>query len=131
MERLHVVIGIIINANKECCIAKRPEHVHLGGLWEFPGGKVEADETAQAALVRELKEELGIIVQQAQAFTQFPYDYSDRQVFLDFWLVTEFKGEPKGREGQPVKWVALHELQNYEFPEANQPLITTLLNTLA
>jgi 8-oxo-dGTP diphosphatase len=131
LERLHVVIGIIINANKECCIAKRPEHVHLGGLWEFPGGKVEADETAQAALVRELKEELGIIVQQAQAFTQFPYDYSDRQVFLDFWLVTEFKGEPKGREGQPVKWVALHELQNYEFPEANQPLINTLLNTLA
>ncbi|MDF2939581.1 MAG: hypothetical protein K0R66_223 [Gammaproteobacteria bacterium] len=127
MERLHVVVGIIINHNKECCIAKRAKHVHLGGLWEFPGGKVESNETAQAALTRELYEELGIMVEQAKSFTQIPHDYEDRKVLLDFWLVTAFKGEPKGKEGQPVKWVSLQELKNYEFPEANKPIISKLL----
>ncbi|MDO8954010.1 MAG: 8-oxo-dGTP diphosphatase MutT [Gammaproteobacteria bacterium] len=131
MDRLHVVIGIIINANNECCIAKRAKHVHLGGLWEFPGGKVEPNEEANIALARELNEELGIIVQRASPFIQIPYDYVDRKVFLDFWLITEFTGEAKGREGQPVKWVPLPQLAEYEFPEANRLVIAHLLNPLA
>ncbi|MDF2691412.1 MAG: mutT [Gammaproteobacteria bacterium] len=128
MARLHVVIGIIINANQECCIAKRAKHVHLGGLWEFPGGKVELNEAAELALKRELFEELGIIVEQAEAFMQLPFDYEDRKVLLDFWLIKKFKGEAKGKEGQPVKWVSLEQLQNYEFPEANKPIIKRLLS---
>jgi 8-oxo-dGTP diphosphatase len=128
LARLHVVIGIIINANQECCIAKRAKHVHLGGLWEFPGGKVELNEAAELALKRELFEELGIIVEQAEAFMQLPFDYEDRKVLLDFWLIKKFKGEAKGKEGQPVKWVSLEQLQNYEFPEANKPIIKRLLS---
>ena len=127
MGRLHVVIGIIINSNKECCIAKRAKNAHLGGLWEFPGGKVEPDEEVKTALTRELFEELGIMVEEAEPFMQLPYDYEDRKVLLDFWLIRQFKGEPKGREGQPVKWVSLQELQDHEFPEANRPVIARLL----
>lgn len=126
MERLHVVIGIILNAADQFCIAKRPKHVHLGGLWEFPGGKVEPNETAKTALGRELYEELGIQAEKMEAFMQLPYDYEDRLVLLDFWLVTHFTGEPQGREGQPVKWVNLQELEQHEFPEANKPVIARL-----
>lgn len=131
MGRLHVVIGIIKNTNNEFCIAKRAQHVHLGGFWEFPGGKVEPHEEAKAALGRELNEELGIHMLKATPFMQIPYDYEDRQVFLDFWLVTHFTGEPKGREGQPVKWVRLEQLQEYEFPEANNLVIAHLLKPLS
>jgi 8-oxo-dGTP diphosphatase len=127
LERLHVVIGIIINSDNQCCIAKRAKHAHLGGFWEFPGGKVEPDEAAQDALARELYEELGIIVDQTVPFMQISHDYEDRKVLLDFWLVKSFKGEPRGKEGQPVKWANLVELQEHEFPEANKPVIGKLM----
>lgn len=128
MQRVHVVIGVIVNEKGQICIARRAQQVHLGGMWEFPGGKCEAGETPQQALQRELNEELDIIVKQAQPLCQFDYDYpqDNRYVILDFWRVTEFTGHAKGLEGQPVKWVALHELVDYHFPQANQRVIAKL-----
>lgn len=125
-QRLHVVVGIILK-NGLVCIARRSKDAHLGGLWEFPGGKLEAGETALTALARELHEEIGIFVETARPITQISHDYPERQVLLDFWLVTEFHGKPHGREGQPVVWVPVKELINYHFPHANQDIVKSLL----
>jgi 8-oxo-dGTP diphosphatase len=125
LKRLYVVVGIIKKDGK-FCIAKRKEGAHLGGLWEFPGGKVETHEEPFPALQRELFEELGIKVLQAEPLTQFTHDYSDRLVLLDFWLVTDFDGEPMGQEGQQVKWVSLEELNEHQFPQANHKVFSLL-----
>ena len=124
--RLHVVVGII-QQGENICIAKRSDDSHLGGMWEFPGGKVEEGESAFDGLKRELLEEIGIHVKSAQPVIQLPYDYAMRKVLLDFWLVTEFSGEAHGREGQPVTWVKRAELNRYHFPVANRPVMEMLL----
>jgi 8-oxo-dGTP diphosphatase len=125
-KRIHVVVGIIAKGD-DVCIARRSVDSHLGGLWEFPGGKVEEGETAFEGLQRELFEEIGIQVQAADPIMQLPHDYSERLVLLDFWLVKEFFGEPHGREGQLVSWVKRVELLNYHFPEANRPVKDMLI----
>ena len=104
-------------------IAKRPEHKHQGGLWEFPGGKLETDEPVEEALKRELHEELGIEIQQAHPLVRIHHDYPDKSVLLDVWKVTAFSGEAHGKEGQPVEWVKSEELDQFDFPEANKPII--------
>lgn len=126
IKRVHVAVAVITNSDGQILIAKRPEHVHQGGLWEFPGGKVEAGEQLEAALQRELQEELGIELQACQPLLEINHDYSDKQVFLDVWLVTEFSGQAYGREQQPVRWVAAEALAEYQFPEANQPILKAL-----
>ncbi len=127
-KRVHVAAGIIFNpAGGEILIAKRPEHLHQGGLWEFPGGKVEGGESILAALERELGEELDILVVKAQPFMQVKHDYSDKAVLLDFWCVLEFLGTPQGLEGQQTRWVSRLELQSYAFPEANLPVVEALV----
>ena len=120
---VHVVAAVITNSQGEVLIAKRPDDKHQGGLWEFPGGKLETDETRQAGLARELQEELGITVQSSQPLIKIRHDYSDKSVLLDVWRVTAFSGEAHGREGQVVKWVSLDALDDYDFPAANQPII--------
>ncbi len=129
MQRVHVVIGVIVNEKGQICIARRAQQVHLGGLWEFPGGKCEVGEAPYHALQRELREELDIVVEQAAPLCQFDYDYpqDNRYVTLDFWKVTTFSGQAKGLEGQPVRWVALHELTDYAFPQANRSVVAKLL----
>ena len=99
---IHVAVGVIFDNQKadQILIAKRPQHLHQGGLWEFPGGKVSEDETVDQALERELLEELGITVIQSQPLMQVQHNYSDKQVFLDIWTVTQFSGEARGLEGQ-------------------------------
>jgi 8-oxo-dGTP diphosphatase len=127
-----VVAAIIYSAHRpgQILISKRPAQLHQGGLWEFPGGKIEASETPYQALVRELTEELGIDVTAAQPFMQLSHSYSDRQVQLDIWTVTAFDGQPSGREGQVCRWVAEKELLSipsaYRFPEANLPILDKL-----
>jgi len=123
MKRLHVAAGVIRGADDHVLIAKRPMDKHQGGLWEFPGGKVEAGETAEAALARELAEELGIALTSARPLIQVRHDYPDKQVLLDVWEVLGFNGEPHGAEGQPLAWVAAEELPRYDFPAANRPII--------
>lgn len=126
-NRVHVAVAVITNSDGDILIAKRPDDVHQGGLWEFPGGKVEIDESLEAALKRELYEELGIELQSCQPLLEIHHDYPDKQVFLDVWSVTSFSGQAYGREQQPIRWVALEALKEYDFPEANQPILQALL----
>jgi len=107
-------------------VALRPDHLHQGGLWEFPGGKVESGEDVLEALARELHEELGITVRAARPLIRIYHDYDDRSVLLDVWRVTGFAGEPQGREGQPVEWVTPDQLAKRQFPEANLPIVTAV-----
>jgi 8-oxo-dGTP diphosphatase len=123
---VHVAVGAITRAAGDVLIALRPEHTHQGGLWEFPGGKVEPGETVREALVRELREELAIEVREARPLIRIPYHYPDKHVFLDVWMVTAFDGEPVGQQGQPLQWVARSSLLNYQFPAANYPIVNAL-----
>jgi 8-oxo-dGTP diphosphatase len=127
IKRVHVVAGIIRDAQGRILISRRHDHLHQGGLWEFPGGKVESDETVRDALARELIEELALMVIAAEPFQQIRHDYPDKSVLLDFWLVSEFEGEARGVEGQPVEWVSVATLRDYEFPAANVPIVDALI----
>ncbi len=123
-KRIHVMAAVIRDHAGRILIARRPDHAHQGGLWEFPGGKLEAGESRLAGLERELLEELGISVEQARPLLDIRHDYPDKQVRLDVWLVDDFTGEPHGAEGQPIRWVLPDELNHYAFPAANAPIVT-------
>ncbi|WP_425929808.1 Nudix family hydrolase [Pseudomonas sp. NyZ201] len=123
MKRIHVAAAVIRGADGRILIARRGETQHQGGLWEFPGGKVEDGEAVEAALARELHEELGIGVSAARPLIKIRHDYPDKQVLLDVWEVDAFTGEPHGAEGQPLAWVSPRDLGQYEFPEANRPIV--------
>ncbi len=126
MKTVHVAVGVLINPAGAVLITRRPDHVHQGGLWEFPGGKVETGEPAAAALNRELHEELGVTVQTAEPWLQVRHDYPDKRVWLDVWRVVAWRGEPQGREGQPLIWAQPAELAKFAFPAADQPIIAQL-----
>jgi len=121
-QRLHVAVGVIRNSNGDILIAKRAEVLHQGGLWEFPGGKVEPGESVEQALGRELFEELGIKIGKISPLIKTSHAYPDRNVLLDVWWVENFSGEPYGKERQPIRWVPVTQLKNYPFPEANWPI---------
>lgn len=123
---LHVAVAVLRNAAGEVLISRRAAHVHQGGLWEFPGGKVEPGETLLQALRRELHEELGIEVVEAGPLIRIPHEYDRHHVVLDVWDITRFEGEPHGREGQPVAWVRPDALQHHSFPAANRPIVTAV-----
>ena len=122
---IHVVAAAIVQ-NDRVLLAKRPLHVHQGGKWEFPGGKVESDESAEEALIRELEEELGIRPTRFRPLIKTRYQYPEKRVLLDVWLVEEFEGDPYGREEQLVAWVLLDTLDQYELPPANYPVLSAL-----
>ena len=128
---LHVAVGVVEDGEGRVLIAKRSPEKHQGGLWEFPGGKLEPGESVETALARELEEELGIVVEQAQPFMQQRHAYSDIEVLLDVWRVTSFRGEPKALEGQPLQWAELADLNSEEFPEANQSILSALQERLS
>lgn len=125
-ERVHVAVAVVINSQQQVLIAKRALHLHQGGLWEFPGGKLESGEAVEQALVRELKEELDLDAEHFMPMLQVRFDYSDKPVLLDVWRVDKFSGDPVGLQGQPVQWVAIDDLVNYPFPAANRAIITAL-----
>ena len=122
-KAVHVAVGVIYNSQGKVLIALRPNHTHLGGLWEFPGGKVEVGEKVQAALIRELNEELGIDTTASTPWIKIRHTYPDVSVLLDVWRVTEFQGEALGREGQDVRWVSVDELSDYHFPAPNLDIV--------
>lgn len=130
MSRIQVVAGIIVKNTagneRQVLLAKRNAKQHQGGLWEFPGGKVDTHEDHFSALQRELQEELGITIQNSQFFQEIKFDYSDKQVALNFYLISDYTGNEHGAEGQPLEWVRLSELKNYSFPEANQAIVDRL-----
>ncbi len=123
---VHVAVGVIRGDCDSVLLALRAQDSHQGGLWEFPGGKVEAGETVTQALTRELQEELGITAITQSPLCKISHDYGDKKVILDVWSVDSFSGEPEGRQGQPLRWVACHKLQMQDFPAANRPIIRRL-----
>lgn len=124
MNPLQVAVGVVKNPEGKILISLRHADLHQGGLWEFPGGKIEEFETAEQALVRELKEEINITVTAATPLITVKHQYPDRLVQLNVFLVEQFLGEAKSLEGQPFKWVTPAELEHYAFPAANRPIIT-------
>jgi 8-oxo-dGTP diphosphatase len=125
-KRVHVAVGVISDGAKNILVARRAEYLHQGGLWEFPGGKVESGESVRDALQRELVEELAIHVVASEPLLTIAHDYHDKAVLLDVWWVSSFQGEPHGREGQPLRWVDVRELKLLDFPAANVPIIAAV-----
>lgn len=124
---IHVAVGVIRRGDR-VLIARRPDHVHQGGLLEFPGGKVETGESVQDALVREILEETGLRIS-ASALVPLigiRHDYGDKCVFLDVWESPCPQGEPEGREGQTIEWRHPLDLADEDFPAANRPIIRAL-----
>lgn len=127
MKKLvHVAVGVIEDNHGNIFIAQRAADAHQGGLWEFPGGKLEVGETTPQALRRELHEELAIDVQHCEPLIQIRHHYPDKSVLLDVYRVTRFSGQPTGNEGQPVRWVSKADLVNYSFPAANKPIVKAI-----
>ena len=104
---VHVVVGVLRNAHGEYLFAQRPAGKPMAGYWEFPGGKIEAGETHQAALARELHEELGIRIRNGSAWRTVEHVYPHAHVQLHFIIVTEWDGEPHSREDQALHWQKL------------------------
>jgi len=128
---VNVVAGAILSPCKtKLCISKRGDHLHQGGLWEFPGGKKEEGETPFIALQRELQEELGILVQATEPLIYVEHDYGDKKVALDVYIVSGFSGKPEGMEGQEVRWIAVSDIHDYSFPAANEPIVKALVREL-
>jgi 8-oxo-dGTP diphosphatase len=130
-SRVRVAVGVVCNQRGAVLVARRHAHLHQGGLWEFPGGKVDDGEPVYDALCRELLEEVGITVLRAEPLLTIEHDYSDKQVLLEVWRVLAFRGVPLGREGQPLRWLAVEELLPAEFPAANVAIIEALQGSVA
>ncbi len=127
-KNLHVAVGIVRNKNGDVLLGQRLPGKHLAGYWEFPGGKVEADETVQQALARELQEELGIQVRGSRPLITVRHDYPERSVLLDTWLVSEFEGEvaDTGPEDQSLRWVHQELLSDWQLPPADRPIVDAI-----
>lgn len=106
---IHVACGVLVNAQGEVLLAQRPEGKIAAGWWEFPGGKIEQGESALQALTRELHEELGVSVREAAPLIRFRHEYSNRSIVLDTWRVTAFDAEPRGCEGQALRWLSINQ----------------------
>ena len=130
MAAVHVAVGVVLDEQRRVLISRRASAAHQGGLWEFPGGKVEPGESVERALARELREELGIGFATSQPLLLVPFNYGDKAVLLDVHLVTELEGKARGLEGQPLRWVTAEELARYEFPAANVPIVSAVRRRL-
>ncbi|VAW51612.1 hypothetical protein MNBD_GAMMA06-350 [hydrothermal vent metagenome] len=123
---VHVAVAVIMNKADEVCIGFRPENVHQGGLWEFPGGKIKRHETVEQALIREIKEELNLDIKKTRPLISIPHNYRDKKVVLHVRKVLAYDGQAVGAEGQQIKWVRLDQLHDYEFPAANISIIKAI-----
>lgn len=126
MKIVDVAVGVI-KRNDTIYISKRADTLHQGGLWEFPGGKREINETFEQALCRELKEEVNIDVIQQRALMVIEHNYGDKKVRLDVRVVEHFAGEPSPQENQLACWVNIKNLANYEFPSANTAIVNKIM----
>lgn len=127
MTVVHVAVAVI-RRDKRVLVARRPGHLHQGGLLEFPGGKVEPGESVQRALVREIAEEtdLQLDPERLQPLIVIRHDYGDKQVLLDVWQTSDVRGTPRGLEGQWVDWCDVRTLRAADFPAANHAILRAL-----
>jgi 8-oxo-dGTP diphosphatase len=121
-----VVAGALFDRERRVLIAERPAGKHMAGRWEFPGGKVASGESESDALVRELREELGVAVTACRPFMRLSHEYDDRVVQLSMWLVNGFTGDPVGLDSQQLRWVALEALGGEDILEADAPFVVAL-----
>jgi mutator protein MutT len=124
-EKLNVVAAIIRRGGK-ILITQRFDKAHLGGMWEFPGGKVEAGETLKAALRREIQEELGIKIQVEDEYLRTEHDYPAKSIRLHFFNCTILEGEPQLLDVADLRWVEPAQLSDFQFPPADAELIAKL-----
>lgn len=122
----------LIDPDNRILLAQRPEGKSMAGLWEFPGGKVEVGETPEAALIRELNEELGIETKETclAPLTFASHSYDDFHLLMPLYICRKYWGIAQSKEGQAIKWVRAKNLRDYEMPEADEPLIPHLVDLL-
>ncbi len=125
---LQVVAGALYDAAGRVLIAQRPAGKALAGRWEFPGGKLQTGESAYAALGRELREELGVEVQAAERLMRFQVPASDRDFWLDMWVVSRWRGAVRALDGQALQWVEPACLADHDILEADRPIVAALLH---
>ena len=122
----------LVDADNRILIAQRPEGKSMAGLWEFPGGKLEAGETPEETLIRELQEELGVTTWETclapLSFASYAYD--DFHLLMPLFICRKWEGYPQAREGQTLKWVKANSLRDYPMPPADEPLIPALMDIL-
>lgn len=128
MKRIHVAAAVIRGADGRILIARRADTQHQGGLWEFPGGKVEPGETPEACLIRELEEELGIQVAKAclAPFVFASHEYESFHLLMPLYLCRKWEGQVQNREHKAMAWVKPNKLTDYPMPPADEPLIAWL-----
>jgi len=127
-----VVAAALVDVDNRILLAQRPVGKSMAGLWEFPGGKVGADETPEAALIRELDEELGIETRNSclAPFTFASHVYDDFRLLMPLYIIRTWQGTPQSREGQALKWVRPKHLADYPMPPADVPLVALLRDYL-
>jgi len=132
VKLLLVVAAALIDADHRVLIAQRPKGRQLADLWEFPGGKIDAGERPEQALIRELAEELGIVVKEAclAPLTFASHAYEDFHLLMPLYVCRRWEGFVAPREGQALKWVRAKDLRNYPMPPADPPLIPPLIELL-
>jgi 8-oxo-dGTP diphosphatase len=132
MKTILVSAVALIDVDGRVLLAQRPEGKSMAGLWEFPGGKVEPGETPEAALIRELEEELGIDTWASclAPLTFASHQYEGFHLLMPVFACRKWQGIPQGREGQALKWVRANDLKNYPMPAADLPLIPILRDWL-
>ena len=126
MNQHHVAAGILRDSSGRILIAERLCDGPFNGLWEFPGGKITEGETSAQALNRELAEELGIEVTTSQPFMELHHEYPDRTVDIEFFVVTSWKGEPAGLEGQGLRWLLPSDVDPDVLLPADVPVLEAL-----
>jgi 8-oxo-dGTP diphosphatase len=132
MRTVHVVAAALIDTDNRILVARRPEGRSLAGLWEFPGGKIEPGETPEAALVREIDEELGVTIapDALTPVTFVSHGYPDFHLLMLLYLCRDWRGTPIGRQGQPLRWEAAAALDALPMPPADVPLVAVLRDLL-
>jgi 8-oxo-dGTP diphosphatase len=132
MQLLLVAAVALVDADRRVLIAQRPEGKSLAGLWEFPGGKIEAGETPEVALIRELEEELGISTKTAclAPLSFASHNYETFHLLMPLYVCRKWQGTPVAREHAALKWVRPQTLRDYPMPPADEPLIAALCDLL-
>jgi 8-oxo-dGTP diphosphatase len=123
---IHVVAAVVIDAQGRVLIAQRPKKKHLAGGWEFPGGKLEPGEERLAGLSRELREEIGISVAKPRPLMRVHHTYPTREILLDIWVIRRYTGEPRGLEGQALRWCPQQDLGSADLLPADKPIVAAL-----